>query len=104
MRIGLGPALGRVVQDPRQGDRTRVILFTPTRGCAETLCGIVSGQLFGLLSSRLCTVFLFYARSLRRHATRTLVVLRQGWQGGDGERGAAAMRQLAPSTAFHDPS
>lgn len=87
MRIGWGPALGRM-QDPRQCDRARVIWFT--RKC-------VGWYLVSCLAPCLrARVFPFYARSLRRHATRTLVFPRQEVPGGDGESEAAAMRQAAP--------
>ena len=65
MRIGWGPALGRV-QDPGQGDRTRVIGITPPRKCVGSY--LVS-CLAPCLRAR-ARAFPFYARSLRRHATR----------------------------------
>jgi hypothetical protein len=94
MRIGWGPALGRV-QDPGHCDRARVIWFT--RKC-------MGSYLVSCLAPCLrARVFPFYARSLRRHATRTLVFPRQEVP-GEMERGGGDAPSCAPSTTFHDPS
>lgn len=91
MRIGWGPALGRV-QDPGQCDRARVTWFT--RMC-------VGSYLVSCLAPCLrARVFPFYARSLRRHATRTLVFLRQEVPVGDGER----RRRCAKLRPLHNVS